>query len=188
MSDAPSKADDDDEDDDDKATSLPAGSKNYITPEGLRLMREELRTLLKVERPRVVEVVAWAAGNGDRSENGDYLYGKKRLREIDRRMRYLGKRIERAEVVDPTRLSGDVVRFGATVKVADEAGRKRTYCIVGVDETEPARGLVSWISPIGRALLKKSEGDTVLLRTPGGDEELEIVSVVYQPIVLRPGG
>lgn len=177
-----------DDDEDDKVVGLPAGSKNYITPDGLRLLRDELKTLLTVERPRVVEIVSWAAGNGDRSENGDYIYGKRRLREIDRRMRFLGKAIERAEVVDPTRLSGDVVRFGATVTVADEGGRQRVYRIVGVDETEPARGLVSWISPIGRALLKKAEGDTVVLRTPGGEEELEIVRVEYAAIELRPNG
>src|SRR5688572_29734074 len=139
----------------DDAPAIPAGVKNYMTPEGHRRMQEELRRLVRDERPKVVEVVAWAAGNGDRSENGDYLYGKKRLREIDRRIRFLTKRLESAEVVDPARQTRhDQVFFGATVTYADRRGTERTVRIVGIDEADLDRGRVSWISPIARALLK----------------------------------
>ncbi|HSS28132.1 MAG TPA: transcription elongation factor GreB, partial [Usitatibacter sp.] len=143
--------------------------------------------LLDDERPKVVETVSWAAKNGDRSENGDYLYGKKRLREIDRRIRYLTKRLEAAEVVDPsTREDTDQVFFGATVTYANAAGEENTVCIVGLDETDPANHYVSWISPIARALIKAREGDSVNLRTPGGDEQLEILEVRYEEIPMAP--
>src|SRR4051794_27928926 len=157
-----------------------------MTPEGHRHTQEELRRLMRDERPKVVEVVAWAASNGDRSENGDYIYGKKRLREIDRRIRFLIQRLDAAKVVDPlTRRdddSADQVFFGATVTVRDSKGDERTLSIVGIDEIDTARGYISWISPMARALLKAREGDTVILRTPGGTEELDIVSVRYQPL------
>ena len=171
----------------DDAPAIPAGVKNYMTAEGHRGMQQELRRLVREERPKTVEVVAWAAGNGDRSENGDYLYGKKRLREIDRRIRYLTKRLEAAEVVDPaTREDTDQVFFGATVTYANKRGEEQTVRIVGIDETDPARHYVSWISPIARALIKCREGDSVTLRTPGGDEQLEILEVRYQAIPVPP--
>src|SRR5947209_13356161 len=147
-----------------------------MTPEGHRRMQEELRRLMRDERPKVVEVVAWAAGNGDRSENGDYIYGKKKLREIDRRIRFLTKRLESAEIVDPARQTRrDQVFFGATVTYAGSDGAERTVTIVGIDEVDPERGRVSWISPIARALLKAHEGDVVELRTPSGIELIEVV-------------
>lgn len=162
------------------AAELPAGGKNYITPEGLAALQDELRQLSRVERPKVVEVVSWAAGNGDRSENGDYLYGKKRLREIDRRIRFLVKRMEIAEVVDPRRQKNrDRVFFGATVTYADSAGAERTIRIVGVDEASLERGEVSWISPVARALMKAQEGDVVRIRTPAGLESIEVVEISY---------
>ena len=164
----------------DDAPAIPVGVKNYMTPQGHRLMQDELRRLLREERPKVVEIVAWAAGNGDRSENGDYLYGKKRLREIDRRIRFLTKRLESAEVVDPGRQTRrDQVFFGATVTYADLRGTERTVTIVGIDEADLDRGRVSWISPIARAVLRAFEGDVVKMRTPGGEEEIEIVKVEY---------
>src|SRR5215210_3586328 len=166
---------------DDDAPALPAGVKNYITPEGHRRMQEELRRLARDERPKIVEVVAWAAGNGDRSENGDYIYGKQRLREIDRRIRFLTKRLESAEVVDPGRQTRrDQVFFGATVTYAGSDGAERTVTIVGIDEVDPERFRVSWISPIARALLKAQEGDLVELRTPSGIEPIEIVEIRYE--------
>ena len=173
-----------DEDDDAPArplgAELPPGVKNYMTPEGFARLREELNTLLRKERPEVVKVVTWAAGNGDRSENGDYIYGKKRLREIDRRVRYLSKRLANAEVVDPARRARtDQVFFGATVTCANARDEERTVKIVGVDEVDLAKGHVSWISPIAKALLRAEEGDVVRLRTPAGVEELEIVKVEY---------
>ncbi|PJM89228.1 transcription elongation factor GreB [Achromobacter ruhlandii] len=172
----------DNEDDDDlpQAQALPAGTKNYMTPEGYERLRGELTHLMNVERPAVVQVVSWAASNGDRSENGDYLYGKKRLREIDRRMRFLTKRLDIAEVVDPAaQPNRDQVFFGATVRYSDKAGEEHTVTIVGVDEAEPLAGKISWISPVARALIKAREGDTVVLRTPGGIEELDILEVRY---------
>ena len=172
----------DNEDDDDlpQAQALPAGTKNYMTPEGYKRLRAELTHLMNVERPSVVQVVSWAASNGDRSENGDYLYGKKRLREIDRRMRFLTKRLDIAEVVDPAlQPNRDQVFFGATVLYSDKAGEEHTVTIVGVDEAEPLAGKISWISPVARALIKAKEGDTVVLRTPGGIEELDIMEVRY---------
>jgi transcription elongation factor GreB len=160
--------------------ALPAGVKNYITPNGLQALRDELHQLTRVERPKVVEVVSWAAGNGDRSENGDYIYGKKRLREIDRRIRFLTKRIEIAQVVDPAQQKNrDQVFFGATVTYATEDGSERTIRIVGIDEADLSRGEVSWVSPIARALLKAREGDAVNLRTPAGLETVEVVAIRY---------
>lgn len=164
---------------------LPAGARNYVTPGGFARMRRELDTLVSRERPELVATVAWAAGNGDRSENGDYIYGKKRLREIDRRIRYLTKRLEAAEVVDPaTREPTDQVFFGATVEYVNEAGESHTVSIVGLDEMDPSKNYVSWISPVARALIKAREGDTVTLRTPAGDEQIEIVEVRYEEIPM----
>jgi len=157
----------------------PQGVKNYITPAGYARMQAELKRLLDVDRPETVSVVHWAALNGDRSENGDYIYGKKRLREIDRRIRFLIKRLEIAEVVDSSGQDQDRVFFGATVSVRDGAGRERSLSIVGMDEVDPARGRVSWVSPIARALLKAREGDSVTLRTPSGAEQLEVVEIRY---------
>ncbi|ARP90379.1 transcription elongation factor GreB [Bordetella genomosp. 9] len=175
------KETDQDEDDDiPQAQALPAGTRNYMTPQGYARLRDELTHLMNVERPSVVQVVSWAASNGDRSENGDYLYGKKRLREIDRRMRFLTRRLDLAEVVDPAaQPNRDQVFFGATVVYMDKAGEEHEVTIVGVDEAEPLAGKISWISPVARALLKAREGDTVTLRTPGGVETLEILEVRY---------
>jgi transcription elongation factor GreB len=175
------KESDQDEDDDiPQAQALPAGTRNYMTPQGYARLRDELTHLMNVERPSVVQVVSWAASNGDRSENGDYLYGKKRLREIDRRMRFLTRRLDIAEVVDPAaQPNRDQVFFGATVLYMDKAGDEHEVTIVGVDEAEPLAGRISWISPVARALLKAREGDTVTLRTPGGVESLEILEVRY---------
>jgi len=160
--------------------ALPAGTKNYITPAGFKRLQDELKQLVKSERPKVVETVAWAAGNGDRSENGDYIYGKKRLREIDGRIRFLTKRMEIAEVVDPAAQSKrDQVFFGATVTYASGGGVRHTITIVGIDETDADRGRVSWIAPIARALLKARAGDTVELRNPRGAESIEVVSIEY---------
>ncbi len=183
MSKAFVKESDDDEDDDDlgpEAVSLPAGTKNYMTKQGYQRLRAELTHLMNEERPSVVQVVSWAASNGDRSENGDYLYGKKRLREIDRRMRFLTKRLEKAEVVDPSQQPNkDQIFFGATVVYSDKAGEEFRVTIVGVDEAEPLQGCISWISPVARALLKAREGDTVTLRTPAGVDELDVLEVIY---------
>lgn len=159
---------------------LPVGVKNYITPNGYNKLKEELELLWKVERPELVNTIRWAASNGDRSENGDYIYGKKRLREIDKRVRFLRKRLEQAEVVDPAcRGECDQVFFGATVMICDDAGHERSYCIVGVDEANPRRGHISWVSPLARALLKLRVGDVAMLRTPTGITELELMSVIY---------
>ena len=163
------------------AERLPGG-KNYITPAGFARLQAEKKRLLDVERPEVVKVVAWAASLGDRSENADYLYGKKRLREIDRRVRFLIKRLEAAEVVNAAGRDTDQVFFGATVAVKGDSGRRQTVTIVGADEVDPARGRVSWVSPIAAALLKAREGDTVTLRTPAGVEKLEILQVTYREI------
>jgi transcription elongation factor GreB len=164
-----------------EAPALPAGVKNYMTPEGHRHMQEELRRLMREERPKVVEVVAWAAGNGDRSENGDYIYGKKRLREIDSRIRFLSKRLESAQIVDPGQQKNrDQVFFGATVTYADRDGTEKTVTIVGIDEADLDQGQVSWVSPIARALMKAHEGDVVELRTPSGIEPIEIIEIRYR--------
>lgn len=170
----------DDELDTEETAPLPPGGRNYMTPAGHARMKAELLHLLDVERPEVVRVVSWAASNGDRSENGDYLYGKKRLREIDRRIRYLTRRLESAEVVDPSRQPNrDQVFFGATVRYCDSRGETFTITIVGVDEAEPLAGKISWVSPVARALIKAREGDTVTLRTPSGIEELDIMEIGY---------
>lgn len=156
--------------------------KNYITPGGYRRLQEELTRLWKVERPPVVATVAWAAGNGDRSENGDYIYGKKRLREIDRRIRYLSKTLDRAQVVDNSGKSHERVFFGATVTIADASGDEREVTIVGVDELDLDDARVSWRSPLARALLTRSVGDTVTVRAPRGPERLEIIAVRYDDL------
>ncbi len=160
--------------------ALPVGGKNYITPSGYDRLKAELLGLIDIERPKVVEVVHWAASNGDRSENGDYLYGKKRLREIDRRIRFLTKRLEVAEVVDPTVHAGsDQIFFGAKVTYVDDLGHQRTITILGVDEADSSQHEVSWVSPVARVLLKAREGDEVLLSTPCGVRALEILAVHY---------
>jgi len=170
----------------DSPDPLPKGRKNYVTPNGIRMLRDEFDRLRRVERPKVVEVVAWAASNGDRSENGDYIYGKKRLREIDYRLRYLTNRIESAEVVDPARQKSlDRVFFGATVTYVDAEGglddEESTLRIVGIDEADAARGEVSWVSPIARAVMKAREGDVVALTTPKGTKKrIEVVKIVYE--------
>lgn len=180
MSKAFVKETDDEPDLPDDAPALPAGVKNYMTPQGHRNMQEELQRLLREDRPKTVEVVAWAAGNGDSSENGDYLYGKKRLREIDRRVRFLSKRLETAVVVDAEmQKNRDQVFFGATVTFANGAGAEKTVTIVGIDEADLDRSRVSWISPIARALLKAREGDIVDLHTPSGVERIEVVEIRY---------
>lgn len=180
MSKAFTKESEAEDDDDLSLPPLPAGSKNYITPEGYQRLRTELLNLIDIERPKIVEIVHWAASNGDRSENGDYLYGKKRLREIDRRIRFLTKRLDVAEVADPSVHHGrDQVFFGATVTYENTAGVSRTITIKGIDEVDNLQGEVSWISPIARALLKAREGDEVQLMTPGGPERLEIIKVSY---------
>ena len=160
----------------------PPGLKNYITPAGHRRLNDELARLWEVERPKLVETITWAASNGDRSENGDYIYGKRRLREIDRRIRFLSKRLDSAEVVDNAGRSHDRIFFGATVTVLGEDDDERTISIVGIDELDPARGRVSWISPIAKTLLGGAVGDVVTLRTPRGVEQLEIVAVRYDPL------
>jgi transcription elongation factor GreB len=169
------------------ASPLPAGSKNYITPGGHARLMEEFLWLMDKERPQVTSIVSWAAGNGDRSENGDYIYGKKRLREIDKRIRFLTQRMEIAEVVDPATPRDDETQifFGATVTFANQKGEEKTVSIVGVDEIDTSRGYISWISPMARALIKAREGDTVTLRAPGGVEELEILEVKYQAIPVQ---
>ena len=170
----------DSEDDEVGLPPLPAGGKNYITPQGYAALRAELFDLIDNERPKVVDIVHWAASNGDRSENGDYIYGKKRLREIDRRIRFLTKRLEIAEVTDPTVHFGkDQVFFGATVTYVEEAGDERTVTILGIDEADSLKGEVTWISPIARALIKAREGDVVKLVTPLGVQEVEVLRVLY---------
>jgi transcription elongation factor GreB len=176
----------DDEDDVEAVSPLPVGARNYMTPGGFARLSGELDQLVHKERPELVATVAWAAGNGDRSENGDYIYGKKRLREIDRRIRYLIKRLDASQVVDPAAPRDEdqarQVFFGATVTVVNVEGEARTVAIVGVDEIDTARGYISWVSPMARALLKGREGDTVTLRTPGGVEDIDIVEVRYEPL------
>ena len=175
---------DDDEDEAPEAGSaLPQGTRNYITPGGYARIKVELDQLLRIERPHVVEVVHWAALNGDRSENGDYIYGKRRLREIDRRIRFLTRRLDLAEVVDPQRQeNADQVFFGASVTIGDEQGNEQSYQIVGVDETDFARGRISWVSPLARALLKSREGDRVRFQSPAGWREVEVLEIDYRSI------
>lgn len=174
------ETDDDDDDQDGALPAIPTGTKNYMTPQGHQRMKDELLRLIDVERPEVVKVVSWAASNGDRSENGDYIYGKRRLREIDRRIRFLTKRLDLAEVVDPSVHHGsDQVFFGATVTYENQAGEEHTVTIVGIDELDPLNGKISWISPVARALTKAREGDSVALKTPAGMDELTILEVRY---------
>ena len=162
--------------------SLPPGTRNYMTRKGYEVLRMELDNLVRDERPQLVETVRWAASNGDRSENGDYIYGKKRLREIDRRIRFLTRRLEIAEVTDPSaHHGGDHVFFGATVTYLDDGGTERTVTIKGIDEAESARGEVSWISPIARTLLRSRVGDVLSLPTPAGVQEIEVLAVRYPP-------
>lgn len=171
---------DEDEDDEIALPQLPAGTRNYMTPACYRRLLDERAHLVKTERPAVVQIVSWAASNGDRSENGDYLYGKRRLREIDRRIRFLSKRLDAAEVVDPgAREATDQIFFGATVLYANQRGEEQRIRIVGIDEADASRGDVSWISPIARVLLKAREGDVVKLPTPAGVDTLEILEVTY---------
>lgn len=171
------------QDDDDEEFALPAlpvGSKNYITPQGHQRIKDELLHLIDTDRPEVVQVVSWAASNGDRSENGDYIYGKRRLREIDRRIRFLITRLDAAEVFDPSLHHGsDQIFFGATVTYERESGEEQTVTIVGLDEIDPLKGKISWVSPIARTFIKAREGDSVMLRTPEGVEELYIQGVQY---------
>ena len=177
------ESDGDDEEALSPSLKLPPGSKNYITPAGHARLKEELEQLVKRERPNVVEIVAWAASNGARSENGDYIYGKRRLREIDRRIRFLTKRLDIAEVVDPLRQGdNDQVFFGAQVTIADSGGEENTYTIVGVDEADVMRGRISWISPLARALIKSREGDSIRFQSPVGIREIDILAVVYKEI------
>jgi transcription elongation factor GreB len=174
------ESNDSDDEDDAGSSPLPPSGKNYITPQGYARLRAELLSLIDDERPRIVEIVHWAASNGDRSENGDYLYGKKRLREIDRRIRFLTKRLEIAEVADPRLHHGsDQVFFGATVTYVDAQGEERTITILGIDEADSLQGQVSWISPIARALLKSRVGDEVKLVTPQGVQDIEVLDVQY---------
>ncbi len=177
------ESDTDDEDDSVSLPAIPAGSKNYMTPAGYRRLKDEYMHLLDIERPALVQTVAWAASNGDRSENGDYIYGKKRLREIDRRLRFLAKRMENSEVIDPVLRRGcEQVFFGATVTVCHSDGCERSYSIVGIDEADASKGHISWVSPLARALLKARADDAVLLRLPDGVEELVVVEVDYRGI------
>ncbi|MDR3608775.1 MAG: transcription elongation factor GreB [Oligoflexia bacterium] len=184
MSKAFTKESDESDDDDlpggsDELAKLP-NRRNYMTPSCAARMRAELKQILTVDRPELTKVVAWAASNGDRSENADYTYGKRKLREMDRRIRFLQKRLEAAEIIDPALQKSDRVLFGATVEISNESGDRKTYRIVGIDETDVRRGHVSWISPIGSALLNHKAGEAVTLRVPNGEEELEIISVRYE--------
>ena len=174
------ESDNNDDDDDVQLPSMPLGSKNYITANGYARLRSELMELIDIERPKVVEIVHWAASNGDRSENGDYIYGKKRLREIDRRIRFLTQRMEIAELANPSVHHGtDQVFFGATVAYVDGAGHERSVTILGIDEADSTRGEVSWVSPIARTLLKARVGDVLNLVTPSGVEDIEVLRVDY---------
>lgn len=172
----------DSDDDLEPELQTPAGVKNYITPSGYAKLKSELESLLRRQRPDLVKTISWAAANGDRSENADYIYGKRKLREIDRRVRFLTKRLESAEVVNPESQAADRVLFGATVTVIDEENRERTYSIVGTDEIDINHGLVSWMSPLAKALLNARVGDVVTLRSPGGEEELEITRINYESL------
>lgn len=187
-----SDQDDDGPDDDAREgqSTLPPGTKNYITPAGLQRLKDELQFLLRKERPAVTAVVSWAAGNGDRSENADYQYGKRRLKDIDRRIRFLTRRVDMAEVIDPevprdVRAAGQVF-FGATVRYSNSNGEENVVTIVGVDESDHRRRHISWIAPLARALMKSRVGDTVILQAPGGTEELEILEVRYERVDMEP--
>ncbi len=184
------ETDNTDDDEDIALPALPPGTRNYLTPAGYARLRAELLGLLDDERPKIVEIVSWAAKNGDRSENGDYLYGKKRLREIDRRIRFLTKRLDIAEVADPSLHFGhDQVFFGATVTYVNQRDEERTVTIKGIDEVDNLKGEVSWIAPIARALLKARVGDEVQLMTPGGLEQIEVIAVRYPaPQAAGEGG
>jgi len=180
MNKASTKESDDADDDDPQLPLVPSGGKNYITPQGHARIRSELLDLIDIERPKVVEIVHWAASNGDRSENGDYIYGKKRLREIDRRIRFLTKRLEIMEISDPAVHHGsDQIFFGASVTYIDDAGVERTVTIMGIDEADSSQAQVSWVSPIARTLLKARTGDVLQLVTPAGMIEIEVISVQY---------
>lgn len=173
------------DDDDDLATPvIPGGGKNYITCLGAEKLKKELHEFLYVKRPEITAVITWAASNGDRSENADYIYGKRRLREIDRRIRFLQKRIEAFEIVDPEQIKSENVLFGATVTVVDEDNIEKTYSIVGVDEADAHKGHISWVSPLGSSLLKKSVGDIATFKTPKGLREIEIVEIKYAKILI----
>ena len=175
------ESDGDDEELDTPDELLPADVKNYMTPTGVKMLQDELRALQQEERPKIVEIVSWAAGNGDRSENGDYIYGKKRLREIDRRIRYITKRLSTAELVDPARQQGLAkVFFGATVTYAGADDKEHTVKLVGIDEADLTQGKISWLSPLAKTLLKTSVGDTVELRAPGGAEIIEVMQIEYR--------
>jgi transcription elongation factor GreB len=180
MSKAFTKESDGDDDDGPALPPIPPGTKNYMTPQGYQRIREELLRLIDVERPEVVAVVHWAASNGDRSENGDYIYGKRRLRQIDSRIRFLTKRMDLAEVVDPSVHHGsDQIFFGATITYENQDGVQQTVTIQGIDELDPLNGIISWISPVARALTKARVGDVITLKTPSGIDELEILDVTY---------
>jgi transcription elongation factor GreB len=167
----------------DNLPKLPQGVKNYITPAGYQRLKVEFDELWKTQRPELVKTITWAASNGDRSENGDYIYGKKRLREIDRRLRFLSKRLDNAEIIDPAqRGECDQVFFGATVTVCNTQGEEHTYSIVGMDEADPGHGRISWISPLAKALLKAHEGDTVQVHTPDQTEELQVIEIRYEAL------
>ena len=186
MNKAFTKETDDADDDDPQLPLVPSGGKNYITPQGHARIRSELLDLIDIERPKVVEIVHWAASNGDRSENGDYIYGKKRLREIDRRIRFLTKRLEIMEISDPAVHHGrDQIFFGASVTYIDDAGVERTVTIMGIDEADSSQAQVSWVSPIARTLLKARTGDVLQLVTPAGMVEIEVLSVQYPVPVLN---
>jgi transcription elongation factor GreB len=173
-------AGDEDEDAQALAQAIPAGARNYITPAGYQRIKDELLELIDVDRPEVVRIVHWAASNGDRSENGDYIYGKRRLRQIDGRIRFLTKRMDSAAITDPTVHHGnDQIFFGATVTYLNGVGEEHTVTIVGIDELDPLNGKISWVSPVARAMTKAREGDEVTLQTPLGPETLEILKVSY---------
>jgi transcription elongation factor GreB len=154
--------------------------KNYMTPKGHRKLVEELERLTRVERPEVTQIIQWAAGNGDRSENADYIYGKKRLREIDSRIRFLTKRLENAVVINPNEITSTKIQFGATVTVVDEDGNEKTYTIVGIDEVNTQKNHISWKSPIGNSLIGKAHGESTIVRAPSGEIELEIIKIWYE--------
>lgn len=174
--------DDENEKEDAAWAGLPKGAKNYMTPAGAKKIQEELRELKTKTRPALTEVIAWAAGNGDRSENGDYIYGKKKLREIDKRIRFLAKRLDIVDIVDPLQVKSEVVLFGATVTIRDEDDSEKTYSIVGVDEVEVEKGKISWCCPLANALFKAQEGDFVSFKSPKGVREIEVLKIIYRAI------